>query len=100
MNYGGTDVIDYLPANAWKHLQAFTTQATPPTLRPRDWQVFYDFVKSCHVHQALLSKESLFGFLHDNGFNDEVAAELGTVYLHGRALLAAGSVAAARNGLA
>ncbi len=88
MIYGGTDVIDYLPASAWNCLRAFVAEANPPGLRPRDWRLFYDFVKSCHLHQALLSRESLFGFLNANGFADDLADELGSVYLHGRALLA------------
>lgn len=88
MIYGGADVIDYLPASAWRFLRAFVAEANPPGLRPRDWRLFYDFVKSCHLHQALLSRESLTGFLSANGFADDLADELGSVYLHGRALLA------------
>lgn len=97
MNYGGSDVIDYLSPNAWKSLQAFITQATPSALRRRDWLVFYDFVRSCHTHQVLLSKESLLRFLRDNGFPDTLANELGNVYLHGRGLLAAGALSRAEN---
>jgi hypothetical protein len=89
MNYGESDVIDYLPPNAWRHLRAFITQATPSALRRQDWLAFYQFVRSCHSHQALLSREALLGFLRDNGFPDDSASELGAIYLHGRGLLAA-----------
>lgn len=81
--------IDYLPPLAWRQLRAFITQAQPPALRRQDWLAFYQFVKSCHAHRALLSRESLLGFLRDNGFSDESALELGTIYFHGRGLLAA-----------
>lgn len=86
---GESDGIDYLPPRPWRQLRAFITQAAPPALRRQDWLAFYQFVRSCHAHQALLSRESLLGFLRDNGFSDESATELGAVYLHGRGLLAA-----------
>ncbi len=91
MHLGETEVIDHLPAQAWKSLEAFTARASASSLGPRDWRLFYDFVRSCHTHQAPLSKELLAGFLTNNGFADHVASELGSVYLHGRALLASGS---------
>ncbi len=92
MRYAETEVLDYLPPTAWKTLETFTASARISRLRPRDWRLFYDFVRTCHANQALLSKESLFGFLTNNGFADDVASELGSVYLHGRALLAEGGM--------
>jgi hypothetical protein len=84
------DVVDYLPTSAWNRLRAFAASAGRAELTPSDWRRFYDFVRSCHLQRALLSRESLVGFLSVNGFAAPLAQQLGSVYLHGRALLAAG----------
>ncbi len=80
--------IDRLPPIAWQHLNAFVTGADREALEQGDWLVFYEFVKSCHIHEAKFAVEALVEFLGEQGFRREATIELGLVYAHGRALLA------------
>ncbi len=77
-----------LPPNAWEQLHAFVMGARREALKEHDWHLYYDFVKSCHIHQGNLPIEDLVRFLGEQGFAAETTIELGLVYVHGRALLA------------
>jgi hypothetical protein len=79
--------IDRLPATAWRQLRAFVAGARREALRVEDWHAYYDFVKTCHLHDADLSVEALVAHLQEHGFPQAATIELGLVYAHGRAML-------------
>ena len=86
MEYG-ENPIDRLPVRPLRQLRAFVQGADRDALRAVDWHLFYDFIKSCHIHEVDLPGDSLVHFLRAGGFPERATAELGLVYAHARAML-------------
>ena len=66
----------------------FVRGANKAQLNRRDWEHFYDFIRGSHSRQAKLEDGELRRLFAEAGFDDEFAAELASLYHHGRAILA------------
>jgi hypothetical protein len=66
---------------------SFVQCANTQMLHPNDWDRFYRFVKACHKHHVSLNATDLARLFTREGFDEDYACRIASVYDHGRRLL-------------
>jgi hypothetical protein len=73
-----------MPAMYFSH---FVRQANKGALHPLDWQLFYSFIAVSHRLRSKLTASDIKYLLVREGFDEDYAREIASVYSHGRGLL-------------
>ena len=82
-----TAVEPRLPPSVSPLFETFVQCANTQMLHPNDWDRFYQFVKACHKRNVRLNETDLARLLNREGFDEDYARRIASVYDHGRGIL-------------
>ena len=76
-----------LPKAVASSYHCFVTNANKNVLHPLDTDRFYAFIRDCHGRKVKLTERHVTRLLLREGFDSEMAEDLGSLYRHGRRIL-------------
>lgn len=77
-----------LPKRTKLFYENFVSNANKQIPHPLDMKLFYWFIHATHQGRTKLSPSELKELLSSDGFTEELASDLASIYDHGRNLLA------------